>query len=425
MKTSEDKLNEALRAALKRKFDNFEAAPEPSSFEKIRAQLKPARNWKYLFFTILFISVFVAGIKLDQHMLRQKNTAGNQNAAKTMEPYVSKKQIAPVRSAIHVEKNEAEYVSIKKTLQNTAKTAEISKEKPRPAGGGAVQQTHRMKMKQAFAGIDTLASAFLASSSEDSPGGADEIRAEEDEAASPLEVVRPEMLTGQPAVFTSAGPELPLVEFKGDIKKYQLLNTKPARISFLMNVAASQGYQILTVPSSVGQSFQNFAFPSTFSRQSLGYKLSGGVEKKGFQFLLHYSGFKQSYSYEIAGSDYIVEPVDKDNYKIIRQGERISETRKYQLLGIGINKEVRWGRSPFSKYFAKAGLEYSHALNSRQRIGWVSISAGKQFAIANQMLLNLGPYAEFSPGKISSERTPFFYQPYRLGVSLGVKLVRP
>ena len=408
MKTSEDKLNEALRAALKRKFDNFEAAPEPSSFEKIRAHLKPARNWKYLFFTILFVGVFIAGIKLDQYLLGQRSAAGNHNAAKTTELYTGKKQLATARSAVYVEKKETAFVPAEKPSRNGSEIAALGKRKTVKAADNVVQKA-----------------VFLASVSKDPPGLADEMHATDDEAGSPLEAVTPEMLTGQPAVFTSASPELPLVEFKEDVKKYQLLNTKPARMGFLLNVTMSQGYQILTVPSSVGQSFQNFAFPSTFSRQSLGYKVSGGVEKKGFQFLLHYSSFKQSYSYEIAGGDYIVEPVDKDNYKIIRQGERISETRKYQLLGVGINKEVRWGRSPFSKYFAKAGLEYSHSLNSRQGISWVSIGAGKQFAIANQMLLNLGPYAEFSPGKISSDRTPFFYQPYRIGVSLGLKLVRP
>ncbi|WP_439583819.1 hypothetical protein [Dyadobacter bucti] len=422
MKTSEDKLNEALRAALKRKFDNFEAAPEPSSFEKIMAQLKPARNWKYLFFTILFVSVFIAGIKLDQHMLRQKNTAGIQNGAKIMAPHVGKKQMAPARSGVDADKKLTEYVSLKKSLRNTAETGIIRKREPEQTGGSAAQHVYRVNMKNGFAGFDTPKPPFGVSASEEQPG---EVHATGDEAVLSPWLVTPEMLAGQPAVFASASPELPLVRFAGDVEKYKLLNTKPTRMSFLLHVAASQGYQILTVPSSVGQSFQNFAFPSTFSRQSLGYKFSGGVEKNGFQLMLHYSGFKQSYSYEIAGSDYIVEPVDKDNYKIVRQGEQISETRKYRLLGIGISKEVRWGRSQFSKYFVKAGLEYSQSLDSRQRIGWVSIGAGKQFAIADQMLLNLGPYAEFSPGKISSERTPFFYQPYRLGVSLGVKLVRP
>jgi hypothetical protein len=418
MKTSEDKLNEALRAALKRKFDNFEAAPEPSSWEKIRAQLKPARNWKYLFFTVLFVGVFVGGIKLDQYMLRQRNTAGIPNATKIKRLDSGQKLVTPVRQEAQILKKAADYHPVGKSVRDTPEIAAISN-----TAGGEVRQVYRTKLKKRLAAIDSQKPGFFPPASDALIGSSAEIAA--DEPVSPPGLVIPEELAGKSAFLVPAGLELPVVRFTGNVEKYKLLNTKSARMSFLLNVAASQGYQILTVPSSAGQSFQNFAFPSTFSRQSLGYKLSGGVERNGFQFLLHYSGFKQSYSYEIAGSDYVVEPVDEHNYKVIRQGEQVRETRKYRLLGVGIGKEIRWGRSPLSKYFAKAGIEYSHSLDSRQHIGWVSVGGGKQFAIANQMLLNLGPYAEFSPGKIASEQTPFFYQPYRLGISVGVKLVRP
>ena len=36
MKTSEDKLNEALRGVLKRKFDDYEEQPAPNALDRIR-----------------------------------------------------------------------------------------------------------------------------------------------------------------------------------------------------------------------------------------------------------------------------------------------------------------------------------------------------------------------------------------------------
>ena len=51
MKTSEDKLNEALRDVLKRKFDDYEEQPNANALERIRARVKPARTGRYWWFT--------------------------------------------------------------------------------------------------------------------------------------------------------------------------------------------------------------------------------------------------------------------------------------------------------------------------------------------------------------------------------------
>jgi hypothetical protein len=150
-----------------------------------------------------------------------------------------------------------------------------------------------------------------------------------------------------------------------------------------------------------------------------------GVEKKGIQVLLHYSGFRQTYSYEIAGNDYLVESLGSAKYNVVRPGEKIHENKKVNLLGIGVNKQIRWGNNIRNAYYFTAGLEYSHSLTSQQGIGWVNLGVGKQFAISRHMMINLGPYAEFSPVKTSGAGDPFFYQPYRLGLSLGLKLGRP
>ena len=66
MKTSEDKLNEALRDVLKRKFDDYEEQPNANALERIRARVKPARTGKYWWFTGALVLLSVSGILLSR-----------------------------------------------------------------------------------------------------------------------------------------------------------------------------------------------------------------------------------------------------------------------------------------------------------------------------------------------------------------------
>jgi hypothetical protein len=226
----------------------------------------------------------------------------------------------------------------------------------------------------------------------------------------------------EPFKLASGNLKLPVINI-GEKEIEPVVTNRRDQLNLLVNAALLQSYQILTVPSGA-QSFQNFEFPSTFSLRSLGYKISLGVEKKGFQFMLHYSAFQQVYSYEVAGNDYVVKSVDKDDYTVIRQGTRVSQENKFSLLGLGINKQVHWGNSAVGKYYASAGLEYSQSLVKRQGIGWINAGIGKHFQLGKSTTLQVGPYAEFSPVKFSGSGDPFYYQPYRVGISAGLRLNR-
>ena len=208
-------------------------------------------------------------------------------------------------------------------------------------------------------------------------------------------------------------------------KPAKVIVTNPARIAWLFNASALHSYQILTVPSSAAKDFQNFSFPSLFTTSSMGYKFSGGVERNGIQLQLHFSSFRQTYSYEVANNNYLVMPDDKGQYHTVRQGDRMEENRKFSTLGIGVSRQLRWGHSPVSRFFAAFGAEYSHDLNSSQSLGWVSLGLGKQFAVSRHTAFSIGPYAEFSPVRVKGIANPFYYQPYRVGISAGLRFVRP
>jgi len=208
-------------------------------------------------------------------------------------------------------------------------------------------------------------------------------------------------------------------------KPAKVIVTNAARMAWLFNASALHTYQILTVPSSAANDFQNFSFPSLFTASSVGYKFSGGVERNSIQLQLHFSSFRQTYSYEIANNNYLVKPDDKGQYQTVRQGDRVEENRKFSMLGIGISRQLRWGHSPVSRFYAAFGAEYSHDLNSSQSLGWISLGLGKQFAVSRHTAFSIGPYAEFSPVKVKGTENPFYYQPYRVGISAGLRFVRP
>ncbi|MCF2489439.1 hypothetical protein [Dyadobacter sp. CY347] len=402
MKTSENKLNEALRSALKRKFDNFENAPDPSAFEKIRANIKPAPQWRYLFFSLLFVGLAITGIITDQHFMDNK-------AGKTGVVYSAdvKKTVAesPVEVVVMdkplvVERALAEPVSEKPAL-----TVPVSKATFTPNPHNANQNSLAASIEE------NVTSADIEESESGQPAA--------DKSGDEAMAIAAHTLANQQYKFETNHSGLPKIDIpKADIKP--VVPKQIGQFNWLVNAAVLQSYQILTVPAG-GQSFQNFEFPSTFSLRSLGFKVSMGAEKKGFQFMLHYSRFRQSYSYEIAGSDYIVHTVDQDKFVVIRQGTRVSQDNQFSLLGIGVNKQVQWGNASVGKYYASAGLEYSYGMIRKQSIGWVNAGIGKQFPISRNTSLHIGPYAEFSPVKFTGSGDPFFYQPYRVGISAGLR----
>ncbi|MCE7072882.1 hypothetical protein LZG74_21385 [Dyadobacter sp. CY327] len=450
MKTSENKLNEALRSALKRKFDNFEKAPDPSAFEKIRANIKPIPQWKYLFFSLLFVGIAVTGIITDQHFLKNraekltsvhaanlKNSSPGSPAAESSAAESSAAESpaagSPAAEASAAESSVKESAFLERGISKKSVVASqvihLSKatfknsdhvDQNSLAGSRGELKNESLKSQlhemPSFYGSDSndAESDIIVNSEKAQPGA--------EPAAGEAIDITADILDNQPYKFSADHSSLPHIDIpKADVKP--VVRYQRGHFNWLVNAAVLQSYQILTVPAG-GQSFQNFEFPSTFSLRSLGYKVSVGAEKKGFQFMLHYSRFQQSYSYEIAGNDYVVHTVDQGKFVVIRQGTRVSQENQFSLLGIGVNKQVQWGNASVGKYYASAGLEYSYGMIRKQSIGWVNAGIGKQFPINRKTSLHIGPYAEFSPVKFTGSGDPFYYQPYRVGVLAGLRFGR-
>ncbi|MCF2499248.1 hypothetical protein [Dyadobacter chenhuakuii] len=455
MKTSENKLNEALRSALKRKFDNFENTPDPSAFEKIRANIKPIPQWKYLFFSLLFVGIAVTGIITDQHFLNNRakkltsvhaadvknsslgSPAAEASAAESSAPgspaagSPATESSAAGSPAAGSSVKESDFLErgISKKSVVASRVIHLSKATFKNSDhvdqnslAGSKGELKNESLKSQLHEMPSLDESDSNDAESDIIVNSEKARPGAEPAVGEAIDITADMLDNQSYNFTADYSSLPHIDIpKSDVKP--VVRYQRGHFNWLVNAAVLQSYQILTVPAG-GQSFQNFEFPSTFSLRSLGYKVSVGAEKKGFQFMLHYSRFQQSYSYEIAGNDYVVHTVDQGKFVVIRQGTRVSQENQFSLLGIGVNKQVQWGNASVGKYYASAGLEYSYGMIRKQSIGWVNAGIGKQFPINRKTSLHIGPYAEFSPVKFTGSGDPFYYQPYRVGVSAGLMFGR-
>ncbi|SDG92263.1 hypothetical protein SAMN04487996_12575 [Dyadobacter soli] len=449
MKTSEDKLNEALRDVLKRKFDDYEEQPSPTALDRIRARIKPPRTGRYWWFTGGLVLLTVSGILLSRYGRQiQASLAVSEKAhsftvekAKAARPANANPTVNSVKeTSAYSAKALSFKTKVKSSVLPSGSTfkedfvedlgnkpaAETHQPHSANVPGATVNRVEKVasvngeQMAEVHPGSGTIVPEIERAFNETEGALASKIAV--DSAA--MNAMSLEELAGMPLKEA----QIPL-RLRGVVapayKPAKVIVTNPARIAWLFNASALHSYQILTVPSSAAKDFQNFSFPSLFTARSVGYKFSGGVERKGIQLQLHFSSFRQIYSYEIANNNYLVTPDDKGQYHTVRQGDRMEENRRFSMLGIGVTKQVRWGHSPVSRFFAAFGAEYSHDLNSSQGLGWLSLGLGKQFAVSRNTAFSIGPFAEFSPVKVKGIANPFYYQPYRVGISAGLRFVRP
>lgn len=447
MKTSEDKLNDALRDVLKRKFDDYQEQPNPNALDRIRARVKPARTGRYWWFTGALVLLSVSGILLSRYTgesstplaVSEKSeahaagSAANAGSNAVKEPDVAANIVpeAPAHLPSAPGSFKAAAKAVGRRSEKVVKDVFVEDLGSKPAtethnlhSGGIPGATVNGHEGLPIVNADrptAKQSGTTAASDEAIPEWTEPIPAGADSAMNvpPLEELAAMPLKEMPVPLNLRGVAAPAY------KPAKVIVTNPARIAWLFNASALHSYQILTVPSSAAKDFQNFSFPSLFTASSMGYKFSGGVERNGIQLQLHFSSFRQTYSYEVANNSYLVMPDDKGQYHTVRQGDRMEENRKFSTLGIGISRQLRWGHSPVSRFFAAFGAEYSHDLNSRQSLGWVSLGLGKQFAVSRHTAFSIGPFAEFSPVKVKGIANPFYYQPYRVGISAGLRFARP
>ncbi|CAG5004840.1 hypothetical protein DYBT9275_03459 [Dyadobacter sp. CECT 9275] len=459
MKSSDEPIDEALRKALKRKFDDFEVVPHPDMLDRVMGAINStpfAGKVQKPVIIMLVVAITITSLLL----IRYENLSEEQNPLivsliKPGKTDTDRKQPATVTgsSEKHTEtfiksslETPAQKLPAHASESNAEKKAITLDTKPSGifiAGGnrGTIQAAADRKFK---AGRDTLqpkssasAKTLLAGKTTDSdlttfqpetkPGVSTQapvtdVSAQEEKIKTIPIAESFSMQQLLPRPYYTAG--LGKVPYAGpDIEKPDFPD-KPAPYHFLLSVTPLNTFQKVTILPQTDIKYQNFILPSAVSAQTLGFKVDAGIEKKGFQLLVDYSRFSQVIHYEIATEEYNVEPAKGGDFNIVRQGIPVSERTNFNMLGLSLQKVVFFKSPALRGYFGKAGVTMSHALSSSQNAASGNIGIGKTWKLSRNTLLVAGPEISYSFTKLKTNNEAFLFRPYQLGLSVGLKFIK-
>lgn len=465
MKSSDERIDEELRKALRERFDNFERLPDPTLREKIFQGLGGGTSMVQtgLVASLLLLIALTATVYLVSYSVEKKNemvagvkqVTGELSDAWTAVPQSPAQHEVRPGSETGTVKQEIRAVGANLTEpqpelsvgSSDADKAEEVVQVSIPRATRPVAQSYRYKREDVVKRIEAARrkgspfGSVWGSDKDISPADrvflesamtkADFGNALPDSAASIEDNIKelegPSLADQDIGVLDHRPLALPKYNWQPDSlitpgepqKRYEFLFKE--RWSLIAGLTPLRTFQILTVRPGNGVVYQNFVLPAKISAQTVGYKFSAGVERKGFQLLLNYGQFKQSYRYEIATSEFVVGPNLTGNYEVVRKGIPQEENSTVRLVGMAVKKHtVR--RSHFLRnYFGDFGAEFSRDLTSRKNMVWVNAGFGKELFAGNNVIMTVGPYFEYSLSKLRNPDNPFKIQPYQIGLSVGLR----
>ena len=451
MKSSDEQIDEELRKALRERFDNFERLPDPTLREKIFAGLGGGTSMVQtgLIASLLLLITLTAAVYIVSYSIVRKNeiAAGAQQfttpASQAPDKAIDKPE-SDTGSADLVQGGSEESIGTKQAIPGVNAPAHVTRV-TRP-----VAKAHRYKRADVVKLIEMIKSnpssfgslwiddryispadrGFLESELDKILSGnalADSAAAAERDMK---ELEGPSLADQDIGVLDHRPLALPEYNWQPDSlitpeepqKRYEFLFKE--RWGIITALTPLRTFQILTVRPGNGVVYQNFELPGKISAETVGYKFSAGVERKGFQLLLNYGQFKQSYRYEIATSEFVVGPDLTGNYEVVRKGIPQHENSTVRLVGVSVRKHtVR--RSHFLRnYFGDFGAEFSRDLTSKKNLVWLNAGFGKELFAGNNTVMTVGPYFEYSLSKLRNPDNPFKIQPYQIGLSVGLRYTK-
>lgn len=463
MKSSDERIDEELRKALRERFDNFERLPDPTLREKVFKGLGGGTSMVQtsLVASLLLLITLTASLYLVSFSAEKKNemVANVQQVAREF----SKALAATPESG---ERNQREadmpagrvegdadlaqhHTSVKSASVVDTKgvvgvrgahipVAGVPRVKPqRFKRADVVEMVDMVKSNPALGsiwisnkGISPADRAFLESELKKTDFANPLIGSDSISQSNSKELEGPSLADQDIGVLDHRPMALPQYNWQPDSlvtpaqpqKRYEFLFKD--RWGVIVGLTPLRTFQILTVRPGNGVVYQNFVLPGKISAETVGYKLSAGVERKGFQLLLNYGQFKQSYRYEIATSEFTVGPDLSGHYEVVRKGIPQEENSTVRLVGMAVKKHVVRRSHFLRNYFGDVGAEFSRDLTSKRNLVWVNAGFGKELFAGKHVVMTVGPYFEYSLSKLRNPDNPFKIQPYQIGLSVGLRYVK-
>lgn len=469
MKSSDERIDEELRKALRERFDNFERLPDPTLREKIFKGLGGGTSIVQtgLVASLLLLITLTATVYLVSLSVEKKNemAAGvkqvahefSRALAATHDSEVPKDQQEADMPAGKLENgddnaNLAQEEASPKTVQ-TGDNGDFVRARGEEARGARVTRVavkpYRVNRADVIKIVEMVKAnpalgsvwirdedisptdrAYLESELEKIFSAGPSADSDSISQNNSKELEGPTLADQDIGVLDHRPMALPQYNWQPDSlvtpaqpqKRYEYLFKE--HWGLIVGLTPLRTFQILTVRPGNGVVYQNFVLPAKISAETVGYKLSAGVERKGFQLLLNYGQFKQSYRYEIATSEFVVGPGLSGNYEVVRKGIPQQENSTVRLVGMAVKKHVV-RRSHFLRdYFGDVGAEFSRDLTSKKNLVWVNAGFGKELFASKNVVMTVGPYFEYSLSKLRNPDNPFKIQPYQIGLSVGLRYIK-
>ena len=192
------------------------------------------------------------------------------------------------------------------------------------------------------------------------------------------------------------------------------------RLGWVINFVPLTTVQRVVILPKANARIQNVRFASGLI-QSVGFKASLGLEKKGIQWGINYTQLNMSSSYEYSTDQYVVEENKGSDYSIKRVGTPLTTHLSIKLVGLAVKKQIDLTSPLLGRLFAALGMEYAHDFgHSPQHFLFVNATVGKRVALQGSTSLWIGPYIDYSLTRLQAT-DQLQIRPYQAGLSVVLK----
>lgn len=443
-----DRIDRALREALKRKFDEFETEVGKQSEDIIFNELKAVSGSSDGRSKLLLAGVLVTFFFLGAYFYFSQSTEktvtvlnqqqqivnGNLSAVLKLRPgpdTLKNREMKLVKrnGLITGGRNNFANHKIKSSVEvrqslSLAHATAPGFTKPSVMGYKSVRIGTDVKGTVELRGIksqpfaDNERNEYLYPGNSDKAGPADSVNQRKEFAEDTLAAI-----DKRPYLWYHFNPDLRVKDHLNVLNKKSGLHKAP--LGFVINLNPLSTVQVVTVKASSGVVYQNIKVPSELSFKRLGYKFSVGLTKSDFQLLFNYGQLNQSFSYEIASDEFELKEGSSRGQGFVPKGIKHQQNRQLKFVGLGIKRHsVISGPSAFQNYFGDIGFEVSRELGTKTNVMWGNLGIGKQLSISKNTNLTIGPYLEYSFTRMTNPDTKFQIRPYQLGLSIGLIYIK-
>lgn len=434
MKSPEEKIDEALREALKRKFDNFERVPDPSLSDKVWRALNVSDNpgiiQKTIILGLLFLIIVTGALLFTTVSDDETESFVKESKSFVSQPKVHDDGAEPADAVLPKAMVAAANLKSTKThltenhLAGNTKASFGKQLKMSAANTLIVKKSTTVKkfrtIKKSTGNTFTQIAEIANTGNEIFGTTANDLVALPADSSTEMDVNE---LENRPLRFPRFAWKTDSIISLSESKE-RIEQENKNDWAFIVSGAPLRTFQTLTIGQTNGIIYQNFSFPTRISAETLGYKFTAGVEKNGFQLLLNYGRFRQSFKYEIAREEYLLQPDKSGEYKVVRKGTPVEENSVSNLLGLSIKKHIVRKTTFLRNYFGDVGMELNRDLTSRTNMVWINAGFGRELFVDRNTRITVGPYVEYSLMKLHNDKNQFRVQPYQIGLSVGLKYLK-